>query len=149
MARSDELIHAINAAFVEVPYPCGHAISEDTQDDEGTTAHFRGTSWRDHSPEALSRQSFALLIFTPEAFRYFLPSFLVASLRAPRIAPLDSVIYALTPPKGNPRRPSFWRRWSLFTPAQRRVIVDCLRYWEELGYSYSAVTSSLESTVDA
>jgi hypothetical protein len=143
------LVEAISRAFAASDYPQGDPISE-SPNDEGTAEYFRGRSWRDCSTKDLMRHDFALLAFTPRAFAYFLPAFLVASLDHPKRAPIDHVILVLTPPKNDPRRPSFWRRWSLLTPAQRQVVVDCLRYWgrAEPG-TLDVAATSLQATIDA
>src|SRR5262245_9513809 len=151
MTPSAKLVAAVDAAFSDLVAPPTGGISEVPENDEGTTEYFTGKSWRGHTAEALNRHSFALLAFTPEAFHYYLPAFLIASLKAPDDAPLDSVISAISPPKDNPKRPSFWRRWSLFSPAQRRVVVECLKYWSGEGYGGIswAAASSLEANIDA
>jgi hypothetical protein len=151
MTPSAKLVAAVKAAFADLGAPPADGISEVPWNDEGTTEFFTGKPWQGHTPEALNQHSFALLAFTPEAFHYYLPAFLIASLEAPDEAPVDSVISAISPPKDNPKRPSFWRRWSLFSPTQRRVIVECLKYWSGEGYvgiSWAAARS-LEATIDA
>jgi hypothetical protein len=144
-----ELIAAVEAAFADVAMPAD-SISDHPDNDEGTAEYFRGKSWRGHTPERLRRYSIALLAFTPEAFRYYLPAFLIAALNAPEESPLDSIIFSVSPPKDKPKRPSFWRRWELFSGAQRRVVVQCLKYWSngDHGASWTAARS-LEATIDA
>lgn len=41
--------------------------------------HFKGTTWRQHTLEQLQQHQLALYQFTPEAFHYFLPAFLLRS----------------------------------------------------------------------
>jgi hypothetical protein len=143
------LIAGVNAAFGGTSYPEGDPISEYPQNDEGTAEYFGGRSWRDCVGPMLAYHHFALLAFTPKAFAYFLPAFLMTGLTSPEYAPLDSLIYALTPPKNDPHRPSYWRRWVLLSSAQRRVVVACLRFWDPGRlWGLESAAAALEATID-
>jgi hypothetical protein len=140
----------VTAAFTDTQYPVGDAISQNPENDEGTADYFRDKSWHDIPRPDLIGQDFALVAFTPAAFAYFLPAFLIAGLESPDHGPLDSLIFALTPPKNNPKRPSYWRWWSLLSPQQRRVVIKCLRHWDSArSGALSLAATSLEATVDA
>lgn len=81
-----ELLDLIEAAFPEASRPISGTLSEATYDDEGTNSFFGGTDWRAHSTDALREHAASLSFFTPEAFRYYLPAFLVCSIRDPEKA---------------------------------------------------------------
>ncbi len=148
-ATARALAIEVDRAFADARYPAGDAISQAPENDEGTAEYFKGKHWRDIDRSDLMRRRFALVAFTPAAFAYFLPTYLLACLESDR-APLDSLLPALTPPKNNPKRPSYWAWWSLLSADQRRVVIKCLRHWDlaEAG-SLSMAATSLEATVDA
>ena len=148
-AEARALAIEVNKAFADVRYPLHDPIYQAPENDEGTAEYFRGRNWRDVDRSDLMRRRFALVAFTPAAFAYFLPTYLLACLESDH-APLDSLLPALTPPKNNPKRPSYWAWWSLLSSNQRRVVIQCLRYWDraESGLLSMAATS-LEATVDA
>ncbi len=79
----DLLYRQIEDAFSFVKYPATDRISVETYDDEGTADHFCNTSWQDHELEETSVLCSCLWYFTPKAFCYFLPAFMLASLRSP------------------------------------------------------------------
>jgi|GEM_PF-1383864 hypothetical protein len=76
-----QLESLIEDAFAKVQYPSGERLSVPTNDDEGTHEHFCGTHWRDHSAATLQRFQSALWFFTPAAFAYFLPAYMLAVLK--------------------------------------------------------------------
>ena len=79
---NDELCQFIEAAFAEAPKPLGR-VSLPTYDDEGTNEYFARSEWRAHNAKDLRMHNSALSFFTPAAFRYYLPAFLLASIRRP------------------------------------------------------------------
>ena len=149
-ASARALAIEVRGAFANTPFPAGDLISHNPGNDEGTAEYFRGKSWRDIERAALLRRRFALVAFTPAAFAYFLPAFLVASLEAPNLDLLDALTSALRPPKNKPKRPSYWAWWSLLTVPQRRVVIKCLRHWDSADFGdLSSAAASLEENVDA
>lgn len=93
----DELCHFIEESFSDAPRPAPGTLSLPTYDDEGTNDFFGGTDWRSHSVSALRQHEFALTIFTPSAYRYYLPAFLVCSVRHPAEADIipDHIVWGL------------------------------------------------------
>ncbi|MBS0262245.1 MAG: hypothetical protein JSS02_09870 [Planctomycetes bacterium] len=79
----DVLRARIFDAFAETPYPGDENISVPTYDDEGTLAYFKGRTWSGHTATTLRHHSSALTFFTADAFRYFLPAYMLAELDAP------------------------------------------------------------------
>lgn len=92
------LVARITKAFEDMPPPVGQVISVETQDDEGTTEYFLGTRWQEHTPESLQNFT-ALSFFTPEAFCYYLPAYILAAMKQPSSGIADSLIEYLCPPK--------------------------------------------------
>jgi hypothetical protein len=142
---TDSLIARISVAFQDVECPEDDAISTPTYDDEGTTAQFANTRWQDHAEPDTS----ALLWFTPAAFRYFLPAYLIASLKDPSSVTAEYTIDHLCPPKNNPRRPSYLARWSLLSKEQRLCVIAFLeRFQPNDAERLDLVIESLKANVD-
>jgi hypothetical protein len=73
-------------AFAATPRPCDDAIAVESYDDEGTAEYFHGRAWQGHPAERLRYFSSSMSFFTPEAFRYFLPAYMLAELDDPKEA---------------------------------------------------------------
>ena len=131
-------------------YPGDGRISVSPSRDEGTFNLFRGTHWREHSLISLEHHAESLLFFTPEAFAFFLSAFMLSSLDQPDSGLADDLSYRLTPPKNDPRRPSYWEWWSELTPGQRMCVVafvECFQARNPL--HFGVVIESLSNAVDA
>jgi hypothetical protein len=119
-----EIIHLIEDAWREVPYPGDDKIfTPDSYDDEDIVNYFGGTTWRGHSPANLRAHSSAFTFFTPEAFHYWLPAFMIATIQSPEEADvIDDYIArhlgAHHAPKG----------WTLFSPVQRQAVAGYFRF---------------------
>jgi len=121
-------------AFEEVPYPGdGNLVLDQTGYDpecvEIATA-FRGKDWRSISRETVRDHATALPLFTPLAFRYFLPAYMTICLDAYYdldVAP-HSVLFNLTPP--NQRIGDawefFWIRAQGLTRIEREAVASFL-----------------------
>lgn len=142
------LVARINKAFEGMPFPAGQVVSVETQDDEGTTEHFLGTRWQEHTPESLQNFT-ALSFFTPEAFCYYLPAYMLAAMKQPRSGIADSLIEYLCPPKNNPKRSSYWVWWSRLSTDQRRCIVAFLEEFRSTNPArLTTIIASLSSYVE-
>jgi hypothetical protein len=126
---SESLASEIEQAFVSEPIRRPTTVSDTQLDDEGTTETFLGTSWQDHSPKDIEQFTHSLSYFTPAAFAYFLPSFMLAALHLSSPGVLDALLFRLLPPKGNTSRPSFVAWWSLLSIRQRNSVVAFLEYF--------------------
>ncbi len=128
-----DTIHLIEDSWREVPYPGDDKIfTPDSYDDEDIVNYFGGTTWRGHSPADLRAHSSAFTFFTPEAFHYWLPAFMIAAIqnRGEADVIVDYIAWYLgahSAPKG----------WPLFSPAQRRAVAAYFRFQIE-HYSYDA-----------
>src|SRR6266542_5113172 len=79
-----EIICLFDEAWREVPYPGDeNIVSPGYYDDEDIVNYFGGTTWRGHDPAQLRAHSSAFEFFTPEAFRYWLPAFIIAAIENP------------------------------------------------------------------
>jgi hypothetical protein len=75
------LTEQIMAAFKNTPHPGSNFEDiSSTLRDEGIVAYFAGKTWQGHHLKDLHHHYDALSFFTPKAFRYYLPAFLLADL---------------------------------------------------------------------
>ena len=125
--NTQELEHSIRDAFRNTPYPKGKLT--DTYDDEGVAEYFSGTTWSEHSVSNLRHHVAALSFFEPDAFRYFLPAFMLAELENREVADVikESIVFSFGEPEG------YWvsmyeKRISLFTKEEKIAIMSFLSY---------------------
>jgi hypothetical protein len=138
---ADELVRLIEAAWRDVPYPGdGHIIHPGPPDIDDIVDYFAGTTWRGHDATDLRCHSAAFSYFTPEAFHYWLPAFMIAAVRDPRSA---DVILDNIPSVVAPEHPYDWRErdrehdtWRRFTQPQRDAVAAYLRYQIEQNAAY-------------
>lgn len=76
------LCREIDAAFADTPYPADDSLCDDLRDPEPAeiALELRGVKWQYAHPTLLAQCYLALSFLQPEAFRYFLPAFLIADL---------------------------------------------------------------------
>jgi hypothetical protein len=126
----------IAAAFADVPQPGDDTITRCPYQCFECTAvagFFKGKSWQDIAVADARHYHGALNVFTPEAFHYYLPAFMFASIDSydkHDIIP-DSIRYHLE--FNLEHRDYFNVRMSKFSPAQKRVITEFLRHMESRG----------------
>lgn len=96
----DETLAArIKQVFADVPCPGDDRLVLDLRDFEsGETVHaFAGRHWKESPLDFLSDHLMQLHNLTPEAFRYYLPACLLASLR--RLSPAEAETGAVNIPE--------------------------------------------------
>jgi hypothetical protein len=115
----------IERAFADVPYP-GHTqiTAHRCPECDEIADYFRDTAWRGHSIEHLGSHASALALFTPEAYRYFLPGFMLATLENPQAA--DAIAGNIV--FGFFSTPEVGKRLALFNSDQRDAVVGFLRH---------------------
>src|SRR4051812_8361468 len=116
--------------FSLTPYPGDEQLvtvrdDPDPERQEVETA-FKGKDWKDVSVGMVRDYKDALPLFTPVAFRYYLPAYMTGCVDCPREVDvaLDSTLVSLTPPK---RRSGwqwdrFWARAQQFDEHERDAI---------------------------
>jgi len=135
-----ELREQIERAFERTPAPQGRLV-ETLFDDEGVSDYFRGRTWRGHAVKDLRYHEVALSFFTPEAFRYFLPAFMLASIDDPEAADVipDGILFHLSAPDD----PHQWGRVVQFEPAECDAIAAFL-WWLADQYNAGQIEKALE-----
>jgi hypothetical protein len=162
MARTaDEIRAEIRAAFAARPYPgddrlaSGPSYSGDEGDENGDVERFfRGKDWREVTLDAilggraLQPNSF-LFFLSPEAFVYYLPAFLIASLDV--ALDVDNR-FDLGEPlafKLMPEREDHARITAQLTPAEKRAVAHALehlaREYEKRRYTTNQAQAALDS----
>jgi hypothetical protein len=126
--KAMEVVQLIEEAWRDVPFPgMKNIFTPDSYDDEDIVRYFGNTTWRGHDPANLRAHSSAFTFFTPEAFHYWFPAFLIAAIQNPEEA---DVIVQYIPWSLYDKKSA--RRWRLFTDSQKRAVVSYLRYQVEL-----------------
>ena len=100
-----ELVHEIKRVFSERTYPGDEHLLL-PGDDEGEGHLFIGADWQIIERGQLEMRTFVLNCFTPDAFCYFLPAYLIASIENPTSGLADVILEKISPPKNDLKRPS-------------------------------------------
>jgi hypothetical protein len=126
------LVRAIADAFAEVEYPGDVHLIENPRhpEYEELTEFFRGTTWRSHSAAKLRWHSRALSLFTPAAWHYFLPAFVIADLEDPLATDvLGGTVRTQFAPTSRQHDFRFASpRMSRLTAEQRKALAGYFRY---------------------
>jgi hypothetical protein len=79
----EQLVKQIEDAFSDVEYPGDEKIVITTEyfDNLKLLLDFKGKHWKEINTEMILQHRFDLSRLTPEAFRFYLPAYLIASLR--------------------------------------------------------------------
>jgi hypothetical protein len=138
-----ELIEHIRSAFDATPYPGDGRIVDPPnpdryRDDEplGIALAFRGLDWRTIDPEILADCYSSLSFFSDEAFRYYLPAYLIANVHDSELidtgnaAPVFHLTFGFSM-KGSELgwRPHTIKRLNGFSKVEREAIIAYLRYY--------------------
>jgi hypothetical protein len=100
--------------------------------DEGAQDYFEGTDWQSHDAKGLRTQDAAMNYFTPAAFRYYLPAYMLAEIISPEEADIlgeyvlnqlsDQYIVDVAKSRN---------RLSQFSGEEKAAILEFIRYMEE------------------
>lgn len=136
----------IRKVFANVSRPSDDALF--LYDSEGADAVLYARRWDEVPAADLNYHSVALLAFTPSAFVYFLPAFMIAALNNKGWGLKDNVLYSVSPPKGNPKRPSYQQWWSLLSTEQRLCVIAFIEEFSpENPEHYGPISAALREYV--
>jgi hypothetical protein len=146
------LVAQIEGAFSVAPVPEEPLLEPvyldpARQGDEGATEYFSGKPWNILDVEMLRYHSIALYMFTPEAHRYYLPAFMIASLQHPReadVIPLNSLSHL-----SQYKEPYWWERARALSPSQCAVVSDFVRAVAEEHTDPGMVSAALAGLAQA
>ncbi|NOZ85134.1 MAG: hypothetical protein GXP49_02495 [Deltaproteobacteria bacterium] len=99
---------------------------------------FRGKTWHEITLKLLQDEyncdgSACLAFMSPEAFRYYLPAYMIIGVTEYEEADLigDAAIYALSPPQDNGLIESWSQKISVFSEKQKEIIAKFLQFMHE------------------
>jgi Family of unknown function (DUF6714) len=137
-----ELAQEIERAFAEARHPGVDRLVEYTDywESPEVVQSFGDTHWKSVPLDTLVNQRLSLPLFTPEAFRFYLPAFLRASLLYPSAVDTltENIFYMLTPPPASagPEREQFLRRLSGLDAQQKAVLGKFIQLYNQTETSY-------------
>lgn len=128
--RLEALKQRVVRAFADVPYPKGPIAPHECDECHGVEKDFMNQDWKTIDPSIVEENFGKLPLFSPEAFHFFLPAYLVYALENPaheRGEVAEFTTYALTPGKEIKESPSWWReRFKHFTREQFELVYEYL-----------------------
>ena len=130
------LVERIERAFADVVYPGDDHLVKNPKELESMVLQksFRGEHWTTISLPTLMDQRAGLPLLTPEAFVFFVPAYLHASVVYPDDVDVipESIVSRLTP-RAEPGDGEKWFRavMAALTPAQKQTIRLFMEYWFE------------------
>lgn len=147
--KLDELRQSILAAFPKTEPPLPENItSHPCEECDGVRDDFSGVRWWVAGPELIDENFDDLPLFTPEAYHYYLPAFLLRALETFESdnLVLEFCVYSLSPTKTPVDDPWYRPRLEQFTAEQVSVIADflaCIRDDERYFDYYADVERGL------
>lgn len=126
----------IEEAFANVSYPGDNNITRcpyNCSECRRIAAHFKGKTWEGHTAEELRGYQVALTLFTPEAFHYFLPAFMLVSMDSYEKGDVlpDAIRFHFE--YAHEIQGHFPVRMTKLSAAQRKAIIDYLIFMEGKG----------------
>lgn len=94
---------------------------------------FIGKEWEDIDSDAIAEHQDALFWFSPEAFHYYMPTFMKAGLKEPDASYILNILLMLRPDVEASAITFARERWLLFNDAQ----IGALKKW--LNWTYAAM----------
>lgn len=136
-------------AFADVPYPGDDNIgySHEDYESESITQWLRGRHWSELRLDSLLEHNGSLLFMTDEAYRYYLPAYLLACLEDAPDMVYEDLLATLTPVDEYPLMRNFLARVQGLTDVQKEAIkaffVDAIRECE-FGFIDDGATQALK-----
>jgi len=128
-SMSKDVLKTIEAAFGDTAPPAPDELCATSGDEAFEDAEpFQGRHWRSMDPDVLEAHRDVLFWFTPEAFHYYLPSFLKAGLEQPGAVFVINLLQLLRPPDDRTLAAFRRRRWSRLSVEQGKALDDWLSW---------------------
>ena len=151
MGKLSKFKNSIRSAFNDSIYPGDTHIAHDEMAD--LQAAFEKKDCRDIPVDVAETWCTSTTLFTPEAFRYFLPAFLLGSIHDNAVEIGSYLIFALIPPKDPAQLAQFSETMAVFTEAQKHVIGDWVNDFLETNpfdnQAFTETTRAFWTTVTA
>jgi hypothetical protein len=130
-----ELVQQIENAFADIPYPGDNNLIKKPEHWESWKIPkvLKGKHWKDVSSEEIFELRFNLSHFTLEAFQFYLPAYLIASLNVTSGGEIiENIIFSLDP-QGDEENVSseFLARVGALSSKQKAAIKGFIKYYAE------------------
>lgn len=145
----ESVAQKIDDAFADVPYPGDDHICKKGSDGAELTKALRGVHWRDLEIATIASHHVDMPLLTPEAFRFYLPAFMLAlmshyqhagtlpmsllhNLMPPDSGSLEKFMDNATDPSKQGRVGDFLNRLIAFSPKEKaaiRLFVETYDKW--------------------
>lgn len=149
MSGHTNLIGMIVKAFEDWPPPTEIVSDPDGPFAEGTVKYFSGKLWQQVILPNLSSVADAMVYFTPEAHRYYLPAYMVLSLASPEDDDFSDFIIFHFSKHEDP----FWaERIDCFSPEELETIeyyIRAIAEIDKLDFVEDGVNNALEGLAKA
>lgn len=127
-----QTVAQIQVAFADTPAPAADTHWNDSDECEGINKEWAGKHWRDITVDMLFNRRGCLEYLAPDAFRFYLPTFLIHALTHPAEVDIlmDVIMGQLAPQTGRPT--SLWHNRRLttkvanFTAAEAGAVIAFL-----------------------
>lgn len=147
--KIEELRQRIMAAFPKIAPPSSENLTGHRCDEcDGVRDDFSGVKWWSADDALIDGNRDVIPLFTPEAFHYYFPAFLLRSLDLfdPDDEVLQFSVYSLSPTKTPVDDPRYRARLNLFMPQQISAVASFLEQIqndERFYYYYADVERGL------
>ena len=152
--ENERVIAIIRQAFADVKLEGGVSLHlarllddycDDVVEKEKAACEDQDISWEEISADKLAHYSDTFAFFDSKAFRYYVPAFMIASLRDSKFD--DFFIYNLDC-KDHPA--DYGKRWDILTDAQKTAIYEylvCRSQWEEMDAGAAAAADTAADAI--
>ena len=141
---------AVAAAFADVPRPPSGGLTRcDCWECAALAKSFAGVDWRGAGAELLEANHDQLPLFSPAAFRHFLPAYLLHSLEHFEFDGVcQSTLYHLTPGKETEDSAAYYaERFGHFSPEQMDAVygfLELARRDERFAHHHTSTARGIE-----
>lgn len=126
----EEVRQCISLAFADTQYPGDAAIME-TYNRNGRGLFFFGERWQDMPVPTIRGNDETLVRFGPDAFRYYLPAFMIVSLDEPTMEFIAPIFVPPFHPKSYWTWEEFAERFEGMTPDQSKSLFRYVKFVAE------------------
>ncbi len=155
----NELCQQIEDAFLGVEYPGDNNIAlreppEDGLITRGMLKAYRGKDWKQIVKKRVSwfEQHYPdLVAFSPEAYRFYLPAFLVKCVTNPDKVGLvlDWLVYGFSPPESKALSAKYHAYLGGLSLEQRAVVVNVLRFLRQKYSDDQVVIKDIDNAINS
>ncbi len=137
-----QTVQFIQSAFAETPYPGDDKVAAYARYGRSIADALRGKHWSDVPLDALVQHRWEIFLLTPVTFRYYAPSFMLASLLYNEQMDTlpDNVMFSLTPQRdehihnffAGEYNDYFSRRAASFSAEERAAVLAFLETYAQI-----------------